>query len=315
MNSQKLNAFSPTPHKPQIKPNPFGGDFIELKADSQIALDQKREILKSEDLTVHNVWENFLAPNLKITEPNLKKEAYQPIPETKIAEESDMFPVKGELFFNQKSQVATFFQETIENPKEAAESNNPTIFANKLSEGKLFEVTPMTVISSGVDLGKKSFKEGREVKSAIWDLLKENIFGMGAGKVKSAEQQKKEKEEKAKQMAKAGVIRSFYEKIKVAPLSLMQKFFLKGKRAEINRKINAGNELYEGYVLDSGEVRADVEALLERANSEMEKAQIKAKRESMMKKAGAGKSKKGPGVSMDLNRAAEDANNVTKLLG
>lgn len=153
-------------------------------------------------------------------------------------------------------------------------------------------------------------------RSDLWELFSSNVLGHGQKKAApDTTEAKKEEEKRKKEGEKIKNKTNFFRSLNTARNSLENRVMLHGKREDTNKKIKSGNVSYEGTVDDSGKVRIDVEILIDKANSQLAAEQLKAKREKMLAKTNKSRGKKGPGVSMNLNKAHEDANNVTKLIG
>lgn len=171
------------------------------------------------------------------------------------------------------------------------------------------ESTIGTTINVTKKVTKLSFGTGKDVKTAIFDLFKTYVLF----KVESPEEKKKKEaqEDNKKKSAPAPFATS-----SVSNDALSRRA---SQAEDINRRLKNTNLSFEGVLNTDGTVRADIQAILDKVNSELAEADIKRKKDAAMNSA-TGTSKKGggargPRVSTNLNLSAEDANNVTKLLG
>ncbi len=104
----------------------------------------------------------------------------------------------------------------------------------------------------------------------------------------------------------------------VPGLSPEKKGILTKQAADINRKIGNANISYTGVFNPDGSVRIDIQALLDKKNSELQERELRAKKEQQVAAAAKVKGKtgvRGPRVSTNLNQSAEDLNNASRLLG
>lgn len=149
----------------------------------------------------------------------------------------------------------------------------------------------------------------------VYELVKQNIFGIVKKDTKPKPKDAKEAEKMRKEQMQARNRRDFFNNLR--GIGGSDKAALKFKIEEINRKLGSKNLEYEGVLDSRGQVRADVQAQIEKNEAEAEKERIRQKKQSMLAAATKGKGKKaGPAVDMNLNTAAELGNqNVTKLIG
>lgn len=192
-----------------------------------------------------------------------------------------------------------------------SEQSNNTVAQSKGSGISINLEAPLTstittTVEAGKKVGKVSVKTSKDIKTAMVDLFKNYIFF----KVEKKDEKKGEKKDEKKKTPPP----PFFARPVMTDAQREQR----AKQVEdINRKLKSNNLSFEGVLNPDGSIRADVQANLDRINSELQEAEIKRKKESTMQTA-MGASKKGsrgPRVSTNLNLSAEDPNNITKLLG
>lgn len=321
-------AFNPS--QPTNKQNgvnrPFNRSAVMYETEGSLsskpASNPGIELVSDSIMENHNSWNDFLAP--KNEEPKNSEVFVQP--DVTNVEFKSLFdkgqlekPTMEETFENRDLYIGN--QKEISNfsmltAKVAQPAERNSEFLSNKKEASLIEYIDFGLLVVESTKAMKWLKAGaNEAMSAVRELFLDYVF-FGFGK-KEATKNPQQIEKEQKEMAEAAKKRSFYDSLRGMSRSLQSMLMIKGRREEINRKMEANNLLFEGFVGESGEVRTDVEAALERANSELEKKQIQAKRQKQLARVGAGKGKsqKGPGVSINLNKATEDPNNVTKLLG
>lgn len=237
---------------------------------------------------INSWWNNYLSPTTEATSQS-KTIAFQPEANTYKETKTSSFNVKGEIVFNLKETVLT--QAVI--AEGSIDVRQVPSFTGVLEKIDL---------SGGVDAAKKSVKATKDVRVAIWDIFKNHIFF----KVKKEEPKKDEKKKSP------------------APFNLRpamsedRKQQMQSQAEDINRKLKTRNTSYEGVFNSDGSVRADIQALLDKTNSELDEADLKRKKEAQMANLSKGSSKKGskgPRVSTNLDMAPEDSNSASKLLG
>ncbi len=283
-------------------------------------------------LEIKSNWESYLEPTVQ-TESSIKYQVSREETnqngitshESRITNhETNSVQIGGmtEISFSSFSTQMEEQQETVQSYVESTTSQqiesgvssipNPVIEEESKPSFKLpVESTITGTIDVTKKISKTSFKTGKDVKVAVWDLFKTHILF----KVETKEQKEKKAAEAAKkEEAKKKAPLPYRAAPGINPDALAQR----AKQAEdINRKLRSKNLSYQGVLNSDGSVRADVQVLLDKVNSELQEAEIKKKKEAAMQ-AATGNSKKGakgPKVSTNLNLSAEDPNNVSKLLG
>lgn len=244
----------------------------------------------------NSLWNEFLTPKSEAVAPETPK----PVLETVTFSEPNV-RIGGmtEISFNQ-TPVEVPSQSRDEIPVPLQEVIKPKISLP-------IESTVGTTINVTKKVTKLGFGTGKDVKTAIFDLFKTYVLF----KVESPEDKKKSE-------AKKGGKKAAPIPFVTGPGISGEGAQMRAKQAEdINRRLKNTNLAYEGVLNADGSVRADIQQLLDKVNSELQEADIKRKKDAALQ-AVSGASKKGgqgPRVSTNLNLSAEDANNVTKLLG
>jgi hypothetical protein len=153
-------------------------------------------------------------------------------------------------------------------------------------------------------------KSWGEAKDAIWDtLIFKNILGLGKKKELSPE----EKENQQKQSTNK---KAFFNALRDGMRGLIgteQKRALKQRIEALNKALKRGNLSYEGSMDQNGQVRIDLLAASEKANSEKTEEQLKAEKRQKLMMA-TPKAKKGPGITMSMDKS-HNFNNAAKLAG
>lgn len=266
--------------------SPASFERLDNKPDAKPPVSSMETTVTTQE--INSSWENFLTPT--------------PIESKPIHLESNV-EIGGltEISFV-KPQVEEQLRATESIPEPMKDVIRPKI-------SPPIESTIGTTINVTKKVTRISFGTGKDVKTAIFDLFKTYVLF----KVESPEEKKKKEAQKDNKKKSAPATFS---------TSSMSNDAL-SKRAsqadDINRRLKNTNLSFEGVLNTDGSVRADIQAILDKVNSELAEADIKRKKDAAMQ-AAAGNSKKGggargPRVSTNLNLSAEDANNVTKLLG
>lgn len=227
---------------------------------------------------INSWWNNYLAPTEPISPESSKVETKTP-----------SFNIKGEIVFNQKETV-------LSQPQPSTDvSEKPTTSVSGILE--------KIDLSSALKVTKTVTSASKDTKKAIWELFKDYIL---------VKPEKKDEPKKDDGKKKAPAPFNLRPAISEDRRQQIQ------KQAEgINRRLKNQNTSYEGVFNSDGSVRADVQALLDKTNSELEESQLKKKKEAQMANLGgtSKKGSKGPRVSTNLNLVPEDSNSASRLLG
>lgn len=252
---------------------------------------------------INSWWNNYLAPTTSSSpaETNIasnlpEKTVFSKLETTTVTETKvSSFNVRDEIIFNPKETVLA--QAVI------AEGSIDVKTEQTKSIPSFTGVLEKIDLSGGVDAAKKSVKTTKDVRMAIWDIFKSHVF------FKNKKEEPKKKDDKKKAPAP----------FNLRPvMSEDRKHQMQTQAEDINRRLKTRNTSYEGVFNSDGSVRADIQALLDKANSQLEESQLKQKKEAQLanlSNAGGKKGARGPRVSTNLNLAAEDSNSASKLLG
>lgn len=294
---------------PQVK-SPFLGaspaSFERLDSpDSNNQTSAMQSSVSSQE--VNSWWDNYLAPTTEgtsIENSNVAKPLETPVfsqPEVTTIGETKIssFSVKGEIVFNQKETVLS---QTVIAEGSVDIKTEQAIDVSEKSTTSISGILEKIDLSPALKATKTVKSASKDTKKAIWELFRDYIM------VKP-EKKEEQKEEKKKSSPKSGFT--------LPGISNERKQAISRQVEDINRKIKGTNTSYEGILNSDGSVRADIQALLDKTNSELEEAQLKKKKEAQMANLGGTSKKgaKGPRVSTNLNQAPEDSNSASKLLG
>lgn len=254
-------------------------------------------------------WNNYLAPTTGSTSPEVNVVSKpletsifsQPEMVTKVETKESKFNMKGEIVFNPKETVlaqAVIAEGSIDVKSEQTVSVNDSGKFSTSVAGVLEKID----LSGGVEIAKKTKTASKDVKVAIWDLFKNYIM------VKPEKKDAQKKEEKKKAPAPFNLRPGMSED---------RKQQIQKQAEDINRRLKTRNTSYEGVLNPDGSIRADIQTLLDKTNSELAEADLKKKKESQMAalKGSGKKGGKGPRVSTNLDLAPETQNAASKLLG
>lgn len=156
-------------------------------------------------------------------------------------------------------------------------------------------------VKDGLKAQIKIFKD-TGLKSLIWN----DIFGFG-GKKKEGEKGKKDDKKAKPQPAPMPFI--------PAAMSAERKAYLDRQKEDINKRVGANNQSFEGFIGSDGQIRKDMEVVADRLASQMKKQQEQAQKKRRFSFAGKGKPKPGQKPSTNLNQATENDHHATKLQG
>ena len=236
-------------------------------------------------------------------------------PETPLVSVEEKEVVIGgmnELNFADSEQSTPFIEipsepAFVETPAWISEKPTPEDKLNKvkLKDDKITDYIDFPLffnwVKDGVKAQIKIFKN-----TGLKSLLLNDIFGFGGKKKEGDKGKKDDKKEKPKLAPQPFV---------PASMSAERKAYLDKQKEDINKRVGANNESFEGFIGPDGQIRKDMEVVADRLASQMKKQQEQAQKKRRFSFAGKGKAKQGQGPATNQNLATENDHHATKLQG
>lgn len=284
--------------------NPWGENWGEVIPNPEKSeQDSKKVNFPQEELTIHAMWESMLTPKAE----GVQREEHTETVKVEMSqiEIGGVTSLGFQKIEAQEPEIKT-------KPKEQAAPTSPKAEVSRGLEDKglLAYVDFNLLFDKSSKAVSGAYSASRELAFAYVDIFL-YIFGFSDKLTGSKESKPRGDGQKEK---KPNILASGLALLGGAIIGLERKLLVKKQREDVNRKLNTGNLSYEGYVSDSGEIRTDILTELDKANSQLGAAQVKASKEKRLATATKGK-RKGPGVVMEMDKAAESGSHVTKLLG